>query len=70
MSVNMGTTDRILRILGAILLAAFSIAGVVSGVLAIIFWIITALLLVTGCTGNCPLYTPLKISTKKKTETK
>lgn len=67
MKANEGTTDRIIRvILGIVLL----IVGffVLKGTLGIILGIIGIILLVTALIGFCPLYTVLKINTKKTSE--
>ena len=63
---NMGIIDRIIRIVIAVVIAVLyftnqipGIAGIILGVLAIIF-------LVTSAFSFCPLYLPFKISTKKK----
>ncbi|RME76702.1 MAG: DUF2892 domain-containing protein [Chloroflexi bacterium] len=64
MSANVGGADRIIRIVLGIILAA---AGffVMSGTLGIVVGVIGLVLLVTGAIGWCPLYIPLKISTRK-----
>jgi hypothetical protein len=64
MKINMGTTDRIIRvILGivALLIALFVTSGVWDGVL----YVVSALLIITGIVGMCPAYLPFKISTNK-----
>jgi hypothetical protein len=68
MKANIGSLDRGLRIAGAALLAALVVAGVVEDLLAWIFGIIAAMLLITGLTKYCPLYVPLHISTQKHTQ--
>jgi hypothetical protein len=62
---NMGTRDRTLRVgIGVILL----ILGVfpTKGFIAVIFLVLSILLLVTGITGYCVLYIPFGISTKQE----
>ncbi len=63
---NMGTTDRILRILIAAVIGALYLAGQLTGTAAIVLGIIALALLVTGVVGACPGYLPLDISTRKK----
>lgn len=62
---NMGTTDRIVRIVLAVILAALALTGVVSGALAIIFYVLAAVFVVTSLVSFCPLYLPFNLSTKK-----
>ena len=66
MTKNMGTIDRIMRIVFALLVAALYFTGVISGTLAIILGILAAVFLVTGIVGFCPLYLPFKLSTVRK----
>jgi glucose uptake protein GlcU len=64
---NMGTTDRLLRILIAAVIGALYLTGQLTGTAAIILGVIALALLVTGVVGTCPGYLPLDISTRKKT---
>jgi len=68
MKKNMGTVDRVLRLLEAVLLVVLYLTGVVSGVLCIICLIIALMFVVTSILGFCPLYVPLGINTGKKKE--
>ena len=63
--MNEAGWDRILRVVGGILLLALGFGGVAVGTLGLVFKIIGALLLVTGFVGYCPVYALLKIRTKK-----
>lgn len=65
---NMGTTDRIIRTVLALLVLVFYLAGVISGLAAIILGIFALIFLVTSFTGVCPLYKLIKLSTLKKQE--
>lgn len=66
MNQNMGTVDRSIRIIIAIIIAALYLTGVISGTLAIVLGIIAVVFLLTSVIGFCPAYAPLKISTKGK----
>ena len=66
MTKNMGTIDRIIRIVFAVLVVALYFTGVISGTLAIILGILAAVFVVTGIVGFCPLYAPFKLSTIRK----
>jgi hypothetical protein len=66
MKKNMGTLDRTLRILIAIILGILILTGKISGTLAWVLGIISVVFLLTSIIGWCPLYVPLGISTIKK----
>ena len=66
MKRNMGTTDKVIRILVAVLFVVLYFTHVVSGVPGIILLALAAISVVTSILGICPLYTPLGISTVKK----
>ncbi len=67
MKKNMGSADRIIRTLLAIVLGALVLTGEVTGTLAIILGIVAVAFLATSTISFCPMYLPLKISTMKKT---
>lgn len=62
---NVGSVDRIVRIVLAVVLAALALTGIVGGALAIVFYILAAVFVVTAVMGFCPLYLPFNLSTKK-----
>ena len=64
MKKNMGQTDRVIRLIAGIVLLLLAIFAV-SGVLAGVFYVLAAIMLVTSFIGTCPLYMPFHISTKK-----
>ena len=66
MKKKMGTVDRAIRTVLAIVFVALIVMGKVSGVLAIVLGIIAAAFLVTSLMGWCPAYLPLKFSTCKR----
>ena len=68
MTKNMGGADRIIRILLAIVIGILYFTDRITGTAAIILGIIAIVFLLTSFTGTCPLYIPMKISTKKKTK--
>ncbi len=63
MKKNMGSADRTIRLLIAILIGILVFAGQIVGVTAIILGIMAIVLLLTSAVGFCPLYGPLKRST-------
>jgi hypothetical protein len=66
MKKNMGTADKSIRVLVAIVIAILYFTGVISGTLAIILGIIAVVFIVTSLFSFCPAYMPLKMSTAKK----
>lgn len=65
MKKNMGTVDRVVRVVVALAVAALYFAGSISGVAAIVLGVIAVVFLATSFTGYCPGYVPLGISTRK-----
>ncbi len=72
MTKNMGKTDRIVRIVVAIVLALLILFQALTGAWAVVLGIVAAILLLTSIVSFCPLYVPFKFSTNKdeKTEKK
>ncbi len=71
MKHNMGSGDRIFRILVAALLAWLYFSGTVTGTIGIILVVLGGVFVLTSLIGFCPLYTLFGINTcLKKTDTK
>ena len=68
MKKNMGNSDRGVRIVIALVIAALYYFKVIEGTLAYILLAFAAIFLITSFIGFCPLYSPLKINTCKKKE--
>jgi hypothetical protein len=68
MKKNMGTIDRIIRILLAIVVIILYITGSITGFAAIILGILAIVFIITSMIGFCPLYVPFKISTIGKSK--
>lgn len=66
MKANLGTTDRTIRIMAAIITAVLYFTGAISGTTAIILLVLAGILILTSLRGYCPLYYPFKIKTTKK----
>jgi hypothetical protein len=66
MKKNMGTTDKVIRILVAVIILVLYFTNVISGTLAVILLILAGVFVVTSLLGFCPLYLPLGLNTKKK----
>lgn len=68
MKQNIGNTDKIIRILVAVVIAALYFTGTISGTVAIILLVLGAVFVLTSLIGVCPLYMPFGITTKKDTK--
>lgn len=66
MPKNMGSVDRVVRIVAAIVVVALFVAGQISGTAAIVLGIVAVVFVATGVVGTCPLYLPFKIDTRGK----
>lgn len=66
MKPNMGSADRTIRIIVAILIGILYFTGKISGTLAIVLGIVAVIFLLTSFVGTCPLYMPFGISTRKQ----
>jgi hypothetical protein len=65
MKNNMSSMDRIIRTVLAVIFGILIFAKLITGTLAIILGVVAVIFLVTALIGFCPLYSLLKISTKK-----
>jgi len=63
MKKNMGTVDRVLRFVLAVIIAILYFTNSINAIAAIIFGIIAIIFLLTSLIGVCPAYIPLKINT-------
>jgi hypothetical protein len=66
MKKNMGTIDKVIRILVALVLVVLYFTNVISGTLAIILLVLSVVFILTSVLGFCPLYLLFGLSTKKK----
>lgn len=62
----MGSVDKVVRILVAILIIALYFGGQISGTVAIILLVFAGVFILTSFVSYCPLYSPFGISTRKK----
>jgi ABC-type antimicrobial peptide transport system permease subunit len=68
MKKNIGTIDRIIRMLLAIVVIMLCLTGSITGFTAIILGILAIVFVITSLIGFCPLYVPFKISTVGKSK--
>ena len=66
MKKNMGSTDKVIRILIALIIGVLYYTGIISGTTAIVLGIFAVIFVLTSLISFCPLYLPLGISTCKK----
>ncbi|MDI9858192.1 YgaP family membrane protein [Flectobacillus roseus] len=66
MKKNMGSTDKLIRVIIAIIIAILYFTGTLTGTIGIIALVIAGVFFVTSLVSYCPLYTILGISTCKK----
>jgi hypothetical protein len=70
MKKNMGSADRIIRIIIAAIVGVLYFTGTVSGTLGIVLLSLAGVFLLTSFISFCPLYAPFGISTCKLKENK
>jgi hypothetical protein len=63
MKKNMGTTDRVIRIIIALVLGVLVFTGVLKGIVAIILSVLAVVFVLTSIIGFCPIYTLFGIHT-------
>lgn len=65
MKKNMGTTDKVIRVLAAVVIAGLYFAGQISGTMATILLTLAGIFILTSLVSFCPLYSPFGISSRK-----
>lgn len=63
MKTNMGSVDRIIRVILAIVFAVLYFTGTVTGTFGIILLVLGGVFVVTSLVSSCPLYAIAGIST-------
>jgi len=62
----MGTIDRIIRLVVVAVIGVLYFTGQISGAIATVLAVMAIIFLITSLLGFCPVYLPLKLSTKKQ----
>jgi hypothetical protein len=65
MNKNMGTADRVIRFVIALVVAGLYYTHRISGTVAIILGIVAVAFFATSLLGWCPSYLPFGLSTRK-----
>jgi len=68
MKKNMGTIDKSVRIILALVAVVLFFTHVVTGVLGIVLLVLAGVFVLTSLISFCPLYWPFGINTCKKKE--
>ena len=66
MGANMGSYDRVIRLIIALVVGGLYYMGVIPGTVGIVLLILSAVFLLTSLVSFCPLYTIFGLSTKSK----
>lgn len=66
MKKNMGSVDKVIRLLVAVVIAILFFTHVIEGTLGIILMILAGVFVLVSLIGFCPLYMPFGINTGKK----
>jgi hypothetical protein len=66
MKKNMGTTDKLLRIVIALILGVLYYTEIITGTLALVGLGLAGIFVLTSLISFCPLYLPFGITTCKK----
>ena len=65
MRKNMGSADRLVRLIVAVLVAVLYYNGTIAGTLGIVLLVLAGIFVLTSLVSFCPLYKPLGINTCK-----
>jgi len=68
MKKNMGSIDKVIRIIIAVVIAVLAYTKVITGTLSIVLLALAVIFLATSLISFCPLYWPFGISSAKKSE--
>lgn len=68
MKKNMGSADRIIRVVIALVIATLYFMEVITGTLAIVLSVLAIVFILTSLVSTCPLYMPFGLRTCKTEE--
>lgn len=63
MKKNMGSADRIIRVILAAVVATLYFTNVITGTLGIVLMVVAAVFVLTSLISFCPLYAPFGLKT-------
>ncbi len=65
MTTNIGSTDRLMRVLIALIIGALYFTDQITGLAATVLGVAAFVFVLTSSLSFCPIYAALKVSTKK-----
>ena len=65
MKKNMGSADRIIRVMIAAIISVLFFTNIITGVFGIVLMVLAAVFVLTSFISVCPLYLPFGFSTCK-----
>lgn len=68
MKKNMGSADRVIRLLIALIIATLYFMEIITGTLGIVLIVLAVIFALTSLISVCPLYMPFGLSTCKTKE--
>jgi len=68
MKRNIGTIDKVIRILVAVAIAVLFFTNVITGTMGIVLMVLGAIFLITGLVSICPIYLLLGLSTSVRSK--
>jgi len=66
MKRNMGTADRVIRVLVALVVIYLYYTGRISGTVATVLLVFSGVFILTSFLGTCPAYLPFGLTTRGK----
>ncbi|KGE85437.1 MULTISPECIES: DUF2892 domain-containing protein [Phaeodactylibacter] len=66
MKKNMGNTDKLVRVIIAVIIAALYFTNTITGTLGIVLLVLAGVFVLTSVISFCPLYAPFGLSTCKR----
>ena len=63
MKKNMGSADRVIRLIIAVIVGVLFYTGTLSGTLGIVLLVLAGVFVLTSFVGFCPLYAPFGLKT-------
>jgi Protein of unknown function (DUF2892) len=66
MKKNMGSADRIIRVIIAAIFVTLYFTGIIGGALGVVLIVLSAIFVLTSLVSFCPLYLPFGLSTMRK----
>jgi len=65
MKKNLGSSDKLFRILAAVVIAVLFYTGTITGTLGIVLLVVAGVLVITSLVSFCPLYAIFGMNTSK-----